>query len=544
MRDGKPAESVALAEGVTTVGRDPTNLIPLHDQSVSRRHAEIECAGDEVRVRDLDSRNGIRVNGVPRKQAVLQPGDIIEMGVFTFQIHAGPGEPLTRTSLANGLLEIDNVEKTERYRLQLPSLGGERRLSTLCHVCAWLAEDLEAEAFTENCLRLLLEGMNAAEAQFYNAGRELEKWVSNDGAKPRIRLADFLAERFQNSTEAVVIPGREAQRHQQHVGKFNYLVGPLRPLNTASGAFPFVLLIRPSDWADFGAQDRVLLQTICQLWVRTLNRARTMEALRTENAALKQPTVPALLGQSEALEKLRQQAIKAARTKATISVLGETGSGKEVVAHFIHAHSPRADRPFIKVNCAAIPDGLIESELFGHVKGAFTDARADRRGKFEQADGGTLFLDEIGEMPLSVQSKVLRAIENGEIEKLGDEKVLHVDVRLVAASHRDLPQMVRARQFREDLYYRLSVVSVRVPPLREHLDDIEVLAGKFLEQFCMENGLAALTFEAKAIAELKRHSWPGNVRELRNVIHRCAGETEAAFISARLVREQMRNPGS
>jgi len=541
LKDGKAMPPVALNEGVTTIGRDPSNTLPLNDRSVSRQHASIERGKEGVLLRDLDSRNGVRVNGVPRKQATLQAGDVVEVGIFTLHVANGQAESPPPGALGGSVSDAARLEQTERRPNPLPRLGGERQLSTLYHVCSWLAEDIEEKDFTENCLRLLLEGLNASEAQFYGAGRELEKWVAQNTGKPCVRVANYLADRFQSAAEAVCVRGADAQRFQKQFERYNFLVGPLRPLHAEGATFPFVVLIRPADWDEFGTADRVLLQAICQLWVRTLHRARKMEALRTENAALKRQAVPCLVGAGKAMERLRQEAVQTARTKATVCLLGETGSGKEVVAQFIHAQSPRAGGPFIKVNCAAVPDGLIESELFGHVRGAFTDARADRRGKFEQAHGGTLFLDEIGDMPLAVQSKLLRAIENGEIEKVGGDKVLLVDVRLIAASHRDLAQLVRDGRFREDLYYRLRVVSLRVPPLREHADDIGILADHFLQAFCNDNGLADLKFEDKAIDELKRHSWPGNVRELRNVVQRCAVAARDLSVSARLVREKIKS---
>ena len=216
---------------------------------------------------------------------------------------------------------------------------------------------------------------------------------------------------------------------------------------------------------------------------------------------------------------------------------GDTGSGKEVIAQFIHENSARKQKPFVKVNCSAIPETLIESELFGHVKGAFTDARQDRKGKFVQADGGSIFLDEIGEMPMHVQPKLLRAIENGEVEPLGSEKVVRINVRIIAATHRDLKQMVQDKQFREDLFYRLNVVVIPVPPLRDHLEDVDALAAHFLERFCVENGLAEMSLAPEALAELKQQSWPGNVRELRNVVQRCAASSESPFITLDVVRQ-------
>lgn len=541
LKDGESTEEVALADGATTIGRDSSCTIALRDRSVSRQHAEITCSANQAVVRDLDSRNGVRVNGVPRRQATLQPGDTVEFGACCFRVLAGRRGMVLPSSLADKVREADKEEKTERHRLLLPSQPGDRQAATFCQVCAWLAEELEEEDFRYNCMRVLLDGLRAVEVQFYNARRELEQWVSEDGAKPRIRLATYLAERFQNAPEAICVRGHELRQHQQHIGKFNYLAGPLRPLTAVSGLYPFVFLIRPVDWKEFEIHDRVLLQSICQLWVKTLDRNRRIEELRADNTTLKRQFVLELLGDSKTFNEFRQQTIKVARTNATISIQGETGSGKEVVARFIHAQSHRGSGPYIKVNCAAIPTGLIENELFGHVKGAFADARADRSGKFEQAHGGTLFLDEVGDMPLSVQLKLLRAIESGEIEKLGSETVLQFDVRILAATHHDLAQLVRDRQFREDLYYRLSVLTIRVPPLREHLDDVGILASRFVEEFCAENGMAGLTFEDAAIAELKRHAWPGNVRELRNVVQRCAVASTKIVISSQLVREQIKS---
>jgi transcriptional regulator with GAF, ATPase, and Fis domain len=264
-------------------------------------------------------------------------------------------------------------------------------------------------------------------------------------------------------------------------------------------------------------------------------------ALRQENVLLKEKASAAiLLGDSPVMEQLQAQARKAAATNVTLLLQGETGSGKEVLAQFIHEHSPRRAQPFVRVNCAAIPAGLIESELFGHVKGAFTDAHNNRQGKFALAHGGTLLLDEIGELPLTVQAKVLRVLENGEIEPLGAERVARVDVRILAATHRDLAGMAREGRFREDLLYRLNVVQLRVPPLREHPEDIGTLAAHFLRRFCAENGLAEMVFAPEAIEEFQRHRWPGNVRELRNIIQRCAVLAQAPSILAAAVREQLR----
>jgi len=209
-----------------------------------------------------------------------------------------------------------------------------------------------------------------------------------------------------------------------------------------------------------------------------------------------------------------------AATSASVLVNGESGVGKEMIARAIHLHSPRANKPLVKVNCASIPSELFESEFFGHVRGAFTGAHKDRVGRMELANGGTLFLDEIGEIPLEQQGKLLRALQENEFERVGDEKTLHVDVRVVAATNRDLQAAVAAGTFRQDLYYRLSVFPIEVPPLRERLEDIAPLAQHFLRLSCSELGRDALGVTQQHIECLKRHDWPGNIRELKNVIER------------------------
>ena len=199
---------------------------------------------------------------------------------------------------------------------------------------------------------------------------------------------------------------------------------------------------------------------------------------------------------------------------------GETGTGKELVAGLIHAGSPRAARPFVKVNCAALPETLLESELFGHERGAFTGADRQRAGRFEQADGGTLFLDEIGDMTPATQVKLLRVLQDGEFHRVGGNRPLRSDVRIIAATNHDLEQRVREGEFREDLYFRLHVIRVHLPPLRERGADVEALARHFLEQFARELGRPRVRFEADAIARIRAHAWPGNVRELRNAVER------------------------
>ena len=229
-----------------------------------------------------------------------------------------------------------------------------------------------------------------------------------------------------------------------------------------------------------------------------------------------------LIGESEPMKKLDQQIRSAAPTATRVLITGENGSGKEIVARTLHRLSPRAEQPFIDVNCAAIPEELIESELFGHRKGAFTGAIDDRKGKFELADGGTLFLDEIGDMSLKTQAKVLRVLQEQTFQRVGGQQTIKVDVRVIAATNKNLENEIAAGTFRSDLYYRLNVLPIDVPPLRSRGNDIALLAEHFLRRYAAESGLPKKRLSAGAAAKLKAYHWPGNVRELRNVIERLA----------------------
>ncbi|UCD80415.1 MAG: nitric oxide reductase transcriptional regulator NorR [Desulfobacterales bacterium] len=227
-----------------------------------------------------------------------------------------------------------------------------------------------------------------------------------------------------------------------------------------------------------------------------------------------------IIGSSHVVEHLRQEIDLVARSDFTVLVLGETGVGKELVVRAIHAGSARREMPMLYLNCAALPETLADSELFGHTKGAFTGANRDRAGKFEVADGGTLFLDEIGELPLSIQAKLLRAIQKGEIQRVGSDKTIYVNVRLLAATNRNLEQEVAAGRFRADLYHRLNVYPIRIPPLRERKEDIPLLAGYFCELIQRRIGTGPVRINTDTMNVLSRHYWPGNVRELENILSR------------------------
>ncbi len=268
---------------------------------------------------------------------------------------------------------------------------------------------------------------------------------------------------------------------------------------------------------DFVEKPLSLEKTV--LVVRNALRQRRLEA---ENRALRARVdrTQTMVGESYAMRQLREQVAMAAPTNGRVLIYGENGTGKELVARTIHALSRRRHAAFVEVNCAAIPEELIESELFGHVRGSFTGAVSDRRGKFEMADGGTIFLDEIGDMSLKTQAKVLRVLQEQTLEAVGGTTRITVDARVVAATNKDLQAEIRAGHFREDLYFRLNVIPIFVPPLRERAEDIPLLADHFMAEFAREYGKRVKTFDPGALAIIQQYPWPGNVRELRNVIER------------------------
>ena len=278
-------------------------------------------------------------------------------------------------------------------------------------------------------------------------------------------------------------------------------------------------------------------------------RAIAQRRILTEYIVLKEELAerrgaPRIIGEDGKLRQVSQQLHRAAATDATVLLEGESGTGKELFARALHALSPRADGPFVAINCAAIPESLLESELFGYEKGAFTGATQRKPGRFELAHRGTLFLDEIGDLPLALQAKILRALEEKQFERVGGTQSLHVDARVVAATNRNLKQRVNERQFREDLYFRLSVFPIEIPPLRERGDDVLILARHFVDKFCKDLNKKLLMLAPTALDDLKAYPWPGNVRELQNCIERAVILADGDAIHQRHLNLSFRNAPS
>jgi DNA-binding NtrC family response regulator len=324
-------------------------------------------------------------------------------------------------------------------------------------------------------------------------------------------------------------------------------VETLRRLRDAGHAMPVMILSahgtieRAVEAIRLGAFDFVEKPPHAERILLTARNALRQATLEEENRELRESAGARyrMVGDAPSMQALYERIRRVAPTHARVLILGENGTGKELVARAIHAESPRRARPFVGVNCAAIPRDLFESELFGHERGAFTGATARRRGKFVRADGGTLFLDEVGEIPLELQPKILRALEAGRIEAVGGDREVEVDVRVIAATNRDLPADVARGRFREDLYYRLEGVSLTVPPLRERAADVPALVEHFLHASCAEHNLKPRTIAPDAVGRLRAHPWPGNVRELRNLVERMVILTERDRIELRDVEEAL-----
>jgi len=313
--------------------------------------------------------------------------------------------------------------------------------------------------------------------------------------------------------------------------------GVATPVVMMSGQAHIEMAVRATR---LGALDFLEKPIATEKLLLTVDNALRLQRLESENRQLKQRLGKhEIVWQGESMRRVMAQVDRVAASETRVCILGETGTGKELVARTLHERSARASAPFVALNCAAVPAELIESELFGHEKGSFTGAAGRHVGKFEQAEHGTLFLDEIGDMPLHMQAKLLRVLEEGEIERVGGEKAIRVDVRVLVATHRDLETLVKEGKFRQDLFHRIYVFPLLLPPLRERREDIPALVEHFAAQVCSQNGWKPIPFSLEAIAALQAHAWPGNVRELRNVVERLmllapAGEVDLATVQLAL----------
>ncbi len=333
-----------------------------------------------------------------------------------------------------------------------------------------------------------------------------------DNAAKALELAK--AQDFDLILSDVVMPGKDGLTLLEELKR----QGVTAPVVMMSGQAHIEMAVRATR---LGALDFLEKPISSDKLMLTVENALKLQRLESENRQLRQRLGKhEIVWSGEAMRRVMAQLERVAASEARVCIFGETGTGKELVARTIHERSSRSAGPFVTLNCAAVPAELIESELFGHEKGSFTGASGRHIGKFEQANQGTIFLDEIGDMPLNMQAKLLRVLEEGEVERIGGDKPIAVNVRVVVATHRDLDARVREEKFRQDLFHRIHVFPLVLPPLRERRDDIPALVGHFAAQVCTQNGWKPVPFAADAIAALQSHAWPGNVRELRNMVER------------------------
>jgi Nif-specific regulatory protein len=420
--------------------------------------------------------------------------------------------------------------------------GDIKQLSTLVAVSQALAGTLNLQ----EALRQVLELLEHHHAMLPSMVTLLDKpdgdliiaaahGLSSEGARSRYHLGEGITGRVVESGKPIVVPrvshepmflNRAGRRRNLHKHERTFICVPVvinrKPVGTLGVDLPF-------NTDRHYERELSFLQVVASMIAQAMNISHLVETererLRDENRHLRQELRERydflhIIGNSRRMRQVYEQITQVASTNTTVLIRGESGTGKELIAHALHYNSPRAQKPFVKVSCAALPETLIEAELFGHERGAFTGAETRKQGRFELADGGTLFLDEIGDLSLLTQVKLLRVLQEREFERLGGTSTIKVNVRLLAATNRNLEQSIANGTFREDLYYRLNVFSIFVPPLRERKDDILLLAEHFLDKYTREHGKPIKRIATSAIDMLSSYHWPGNVRELENTIER------------------------
>ena len=435
------------------------------------------------------------------------------------------------------------TETTSEIRKLTSLLEISQALSSTLNFKAALHRVLEVLERHHNMVRGMITLLNEEDGEIYI---EAANGISSDGARARYRLGEGITGRVIESGKPVVVPqvSREplflnrAAKRELGDKEFSFICVPITLNRKAVGALGVDLPFKKDRDYDRAVK---FLKVVASMVAQSLKLQRAIEAerqrLMDENIHLRQELrerydFSNIIGNSGPMRQVYEQMAQVARTNTTVLIRGESGTGKELIAHAIHYNSPRAKKPFIKVSCAALPETLIESELFGYEKGAFTGALTRKKGRFELADGGTIFLDEIGDLNLSTQVKLLRMLQEREFERLGGTETIRVNVRLIAATNKDLEKAIAEGAFREDLYYRLNVFTIFVPPLRERKPDILLLADHFLEKYSREHGKNIKRISTPAIDMLMSYHWPGNVRELENCIERSVLVCEGSVIHA------------
>ena len=516
-----PGSRHPLLVGVANrIGRGLECQVILTDPLTSRVHAEVVFAEDAWWLRDRESRNGCYLNDQKVLEAQLVDGSIVRFGSTEFAFSWLPEDDMNhdidRTIVFDRPFNITDTSKFASEALaDLDQAGEILELYQLTIKLLACESPTEVEQLAVELLHNRVGATVTGLLWLGDDGQLKPKLVIPEEMAETVTLSESLTKKVCEEKHAIRLDDKTTQDSTSLTHFSEAICTPLMAKETAIGALHLY-----RDKGRFRDGDFDFCVSISHILSIALARARREAMLKAdmERLVAKSGDFREMIGDSEPMLKLKSKITRIARATGCVLVRGESGSGKELVARALHRTSPRADRPMLSVNCAAIPADLIESQLFGHKKGAFTSAEADHVGWFSQADSGTLFLDEVGELPLEGQAKLLRILEGHPFLPVGGVKEISVDVRVIAATNRDLSEFVREKKFREDLYYRLSVFELELPPLRERGTDIELLLDFFLNHFRKQHGRTDLTYSKEAKQKLIAYNWPGNVRQLRNVI--------------------------
>ena len=540
--------SIPLSEAEVSIGREPSNRISLLDAGVSRRHCVILRTADQFKIQDLNSRNSTFVNGIPVTERVLASGDEIKIGssLFVFVVPETERAKSVSTSVefdkgdAGGGSTIILRKKDARYLAQLQGTQAQNieadsrtmgDLNALLRISKAVNSVRGLEALERQVLERIFEVAPADRAAILLCELGTDEWTSVfgwdrvTGQNQAVQVSRTIVSQVLSDGVAILcndLPSTEtfsdtASLLERRI--HSVLAVPLEVFDRTLGV---IYLDATDPKAHFDEDHLQLLTAIGSIAAAALDNARRMESLEQENRRLQAEISLEhnMVGDSPRMRDVYQFIARVAPREVTVLIFGESGTGKELVARAIHRNSARADKPCVAINCAALAETLLESELFGHEKGAFTGAIVQKKGKLEIAEGGTVFLDEIGELAPLLQAKLLRVLQEREFERVGGTRTIKLNVRLVAATNRDLEEEVKKGRFREDLFYRLNVVALRMPALRERREDIPLLASYFTSKFSQRSNRPVLGVSPQARACLTSYDWPGNVRELENAIER------------------------
>ena len=537
--------TIPLPDGESTLGRDPTNAVSVPDASVSRKHCLLRREEDDrFQIKDLDSRNGTLVNGLAIKEQWLRHGDEIATGdsVFLFlledeeqavppsRVEFDDSQPMAETKLIHPR-EVLYLQP-DRLLRELPAGSAvARNLNALLKISRVVHAIRDLEELQAQLLDLVFEVIPAGRGAILlsdGAGLEfncLYARTRQAGQPQLVRVSRTIARQAMKDNVAILgvdVAASGALREVESLAASEVRSLLCVPLTVFQRVIGCIYLDSTNAINRFQEDHLQLVAAIAGISAVALDNARRLQWLEQENQRLTTEfrQEQSLVGEGARMKEIFQFLARVSPTESTVLIEGESGTGKELAARALHRNSHRANKPFVAINCAAIPESLLESDLFGHERGAFTGAAAQKKGRLEVADGGVVFLDEIGELAPALQVKLLRVLQEREFEHVGGTHTIKVDIRLIAATNRDLNEAVRTGQFRQDLYYRLAVVRLTMPPLRERREDNPMLTRHFVQKYAKRSKVKPKPVSREAMAALVNYEWPGNVRELENAIER------------------------